>query len=403
MRNLTNSPRTLSCGAIWLAALLVGISTSFSLANEPEAAERETLRVRYRFPEIMVIVYADFPNKPEHQLALAKYTAAQGFNAVEVELDKLEICRQAGLRARLGHIDLNKLLEAAPKLKDDDAVLGYFVSDRRTRDAFPGFAKIAQAFAEADPNHPTLFINRAEYNQFPEFVEIVRPMVLDYYHYHWHHKNHPERYFLYLKMFRELSVKHGIPQMRCLGSNNPPEKIRQSMYVALAYGVQAFHFWPPWFVTCKMDEKRNAVLENDKPVFGLSDQAKTVSAVALELKSIGPTLLKLTNLAVYHTDKVLPMGAESAPADHWLQPEGETCLVGVFEDAEKTRYLLPVNHGVEKASELTLKLTDAAEVELLDRKSAKWTKLEVNRDDERLVLKLNLAPGDGELLRIRSR
>ena len=154
----------------------------------------------------------------------------------------LEVCRKAGLKVRLGNIDFNTLLKAAPKLKDDPTVFGYFVSDRRTKSAFPGFAKIARDFEAADPNHPTLFINRAEYNQFPEFVDVVKPMVLDYYHYHWWQGNHPERYYLYLRMFRDLSVKHGIPQMRCLGSNNPPEKIRQSMYVSLAYGVQAFHF-----------------------------------------------------------------------------------------------------------------------------------------------------------------
>src|SRR5439155_6674768 len=88
---------------------------------------------RYRFPEVVVIVYADFPNEPEHQLALAKYTAEMGFNCVEAELDKLEVCRQAGLKVRLGSNDVDKLLRAAPKLKDDPAVLGYFISDRRSR------------------------------------------------------------------------------------------------------------------------------------------------------------------------------------------------------------------------------------------------------------------------------
>ncbi len=62
-------------------------------------------------------------------------------------------------------------------------MFGYLTSDRRTSGAFPGFAKTARAFEAADPNHPTLFINRAEYNQFPEFVNVVQPMVLDYYHY----------------------------------------------------------------------------------------------------------------------------------------------------------------------------------------------------------------------------
>jgi hypothetical protein len=373
----------------------VALPPSTGHGQEPEGK-----RPKYRFPEIMVIVYADFPNEPEHQLALAKYTASKGFNSVEVELDKLEVCRKAGLKARLGCIDVNKLLQAAPKLKDDDAVLGYFVSDRRSRSAFPGFAKIARDFEAADPNHPTLFINRAEYNQFPEFVDVVKPMVLDYYHYHWYHKNHPERYYHYLRLFRDLSVKHDIPQMRCLGSNNPPEKIRQSMYVALAYGVQAFHFWPPWFVTCKMDKDRNAVLEDGKPVFGLSDQAKTVSEVALELKALSPVLLKLKNQAVYHTDKTLPMGAEKAPADLWFQPEGETFLVSVFHDEQKTRYLMPVNHGVDKARELTLRFKEKLELELLDRKTAKWRTLAIDTSGEHHTVRLTLAPGDGELLRV---
>ena len=63
------------------------------------------------------------------------------------------------------------------------------------RDAVRDFARAeiaprSRAFEAADPNHPTLFINRAEYNQFPEFADIVRPMVLDYYHYHWWQQYH---------------------------------------------------------------------------------------------------------------------------------------------------------------------------------------------------------------------
>jgi hypothetical protein len=305
---------------------------------------------------------------------------------------------------RLGSIDHTTLLKAAAKLKDDPAVFGYFVSDRRQRDAYPGFAEVARAFEAADPNHPTLFINRAEYNQFPELAEVVRPMVLDYYHYHWWPKNHPERYFLYLRMFRDLSLKYDVPQMRCLGSNNPPEKLRQSMYVPLAYGVQAFHFWPPWFVTCKTDKDRNAVLEGGKPVFGLSDAAKTVSEVAAELKVLGAELVKLTSVGVYHTDKQLPIGAEKAPAAHWFQPEGGTCLVGEFRDRAGVSYLLPVNHGVEKASELSLRFADpAVGVELLDRKTAKWRTVELTRAGSGRSLKLALAPGDGELLRVTGR
>jgi hypothetical protein len=385
-----------------LLLLTVVARTSTTFAADPSEPPKETKRAAYKFPEIMVIVYADFPNEPEHQEAMAKYVVSKGFNCVEAELDKLDVCRKAGLKVRLGSIDIDKLLKAAPKLKDDPALFGYFISDRRTKSAFPGFAKTARDFEAADPNHPTLFINRAEYNQFPEFVDVVKPMVLDYYHYHWWPKNHPERYFLYLSMFRDLSVKHDIPQMRCLGSNNPPEKIRQSMYCSLAYGVQAFHFWPPWFVTCKMDKDRNAILEDGKPVFGLSDQAKTVSEICSELKAIGPILLKLKNQAVYHTDKTLPIGTQAAPEDLWFQPEGETFLVSVFEDDAKDTYLMPVNHGVDMERELTVRFkSEETVLELMDRKTGKWQSLALEKDGKQRVLKLKLASGDGELLHVK--
>lgn len=392
--------------ALFLAVKATGADSEPDAAlppiKKPASEPKDAWQCKYRFPEIMVIVYADFPNEPEHQLALAQYTASKGFNCVEVELDKLDVCRKAGLKARLGCIDVGKLLEAAPKLKDDPAVFGYFISDRRSSKAFPGFADIARKFEAADPNHPTLFINRAEYNQFVGFVDVVKPMVLDYYHYHFWHKNHPERYFLYLQMFRDLSVKHGIPQMRCLGANNPPPFIRQSMYVPLAYGVQAFHFWPPWFVSCKMDKDRNAVLENGKPVFslGMGTTAETVSKIALELKVTGPVLIKLKNLAVYHTDKTLPIGAQKAPADFWFQPDGESFLVGVFEDEKKTRFLLPVNHDTGKEGDVTLRFKEPGPVELLDRTTTKWRTLDSEKTGDEWIVKLHLAPGDGELLRV---
>ena len=57
---------------------------------------------------------------------------------------------------------------------------------------------------------------------------------------------------------------------------------------------------------------------------------------------------------------------------------------------------MPVNHGVDKARELTLRFKDKIGLELLDRKTAKWRALELDQG----ALRLHLAPGDGELLRV---
>ena len=131
------------------------------------------------------VTWAEWPDDPKQQDVMAQFIRSNGFNSVEVEIDKLEMCRRNELYARLGDGDLNRLLKNAEKLKDDKSVFAYFISDRRRRNSFPAFANIAKAFQKADPNHPTMFFNRANWNEFYEFTEQVKPMLLDFYHYHW--------------------------------------------------------------------------------------------------------------------------------------------------------------------------------------------------------------------------
>jgi hypothetical protein len=124
------------------------------------------------------------------------------------------------------------------------------------------------------------------------------------------------------------------------------------------------------------------------------------------LKSLSPILVKLTNIAVYHTDAQLPIGAERAPRDSWFHPQGESFWVGEFRDRAGTSYLLPVNHGVDQAHELTLRFDDREiGVEVMDRKTGRWRSLPLEKGEAgcgaSLVLKMQA--GDGELLRIQGR
>lgn len=371
-------------------------SLAFLVICVPARAEETT---KYRYPEFTIVGYADFPNEPEHQLAMAKYTLSKGFTAVEAEARLLDVCRQAGLKIRVGSPSLTKLIADAPKYKDDPAVFGYYVSDRRSRSSFPAWAQIEKQLTAADPNHPALFINSSNMNQFVEFADVVKPRLLTYYHYHYSRVNHPERYYLYMQSFRDLSVKHGIPVMRMHGGHDP--NVRRSMFESVAYGTQGFSFFPPHFIGCAMDQDRNAILdENGRPSFTIAEHAKAISDTALELRVLGPTLLKLTNDAVYHTEKVRLPGANLAPADAWVQPEGETFLVGVFHDSAKTRYLFPVNHGTGKPRELTMKFKDVNAIDMMDRKTGEWRPLRLETVDGTKVLKLTMASSDAELLRV---
>ena len=98
----------------------------------------DEVKMKYRMPALMMVTWAEWPEEPEPQDVMAQFIRSQGFNSVEVEVDKLEMCRRNGLYARLGDGDINNLLKTAAGLKDDKSVFAYFISDRRRRNSFPG-------------------------------------------------------------------------------------------------------------------------------------------------------------------------------------------------------------------------------------------------------------------------
>jgi len=357
------------------------------------------VKVRYRMPAIMFVTHVDWPKDAKHRETMAKFVADKGFNCVEAEMDLLDVCRKHKLYVRLGG-DLNAMLKAAPRLKDDPAVFAYFISDRRRSRSFPTFAKIARAYEKADPNHPTMFINRANWNEFTRFTDQVKPMLLDYYHYHWNPRRHPERNTLYQHMFRELGQKNGIPVMRCVAADVAAGPLRQTMYTGLAYGQQAFHFWPPWHVGHKKDAKGQPLLDKQgKIVPTITPWGETIAAVATDVKVLGPILLRSTSLAVYHTDP-LPIAGQKAPEKLWFQPASNHLVVGHFQDPEKTDYLLVVNRNAGKKQQATLRFKPPVKaVEIIDKRTGKWKPAGLKVDGKRRSLQISIEPGDGQMLR----
>jgi len=366
------------------------------MADKPAAPPK----IRYQMPALMMVTCAEWPKDAKQQDVMAQFIRSQGFNSVEVEVDKLEMCRRNGLYARLGNADINAMLKDAARLKDDKTVFAYFISDRRRARSFPRFAAIAQAFEKADPNHPTMFINRANWNEYHGFVKQVRPMLLDFYHYHWSRRRHPERRFIYLASFRELGQKNGIPVMRCVGSNVPVGQLRQTIYTSLAYGIQGFHFWPPWMFSINTKDGK-PILKDGKIVPRVNLPA--LATVAKEIKPLGPVLIKLRSTAVYHTKPVHPQapGAAAFPADCPVQLSGEHVLVGLFKDAKANDYLMVVNCDAGRQRKTTLSLkTPLKSIERMDKRTGKWAAVEVKRQDGRTSTTLELTPGSGELLRV---
>jgi hypothetical protein len=379
--------------------LCIALATAFTIiasATGEEDVPASKVKVRYRMPSIVLSAHADWPKDPKYRDAMAKFVVDHGFNVVEGGVDVLDVCRKNGLMVQLGGDQAT--LDMAPKLRDDPAVFGYFVSDRRRRDSFPAFAKIARIFEKADPNHPTIFINRAAWNEFGDFAKQVKPMLLDFYHYHAMPRRHAERYYLYLLMFRGLGQEHGIPVMRCTSSSSSPAVLRQTIYTSLAYGVKGFHFWTPWIFAHAKDKDGNAELKDGK--LNMYVTLPHLTDIAKEVRKMSPVLVNCRSIAMYHTDP-LPISGGKAPGDAWCQPSGSQLLVGVLQDEKGVDFLLVTNRhpGMKQEALLSFDATVSA-VEQMDKKTGKWQPMTLEAGGERRTGTLHLAPGDGELLKV---
>ena len=377
------------------ALVLFSASATALFAEEPAA---ETIEARYRMPALIMCTSCEWPEESELQGEMAEFVKANGFNCVEANLEMLELCRENGLYARVGG-DLEAMLSAAPELQDDPAVFCYFISDRQRASAFPGFAQIRQAFEEADPNHPTQFINRAAWNEFYQFAEQVDPMLLDFYHYHW--SRYPERRYIYLAQFRELSQERGIPVMRCVSSSDSPEQLRQTIYTSLAYGVQGFHFWVPWLFSVNRHEDGSSVVEDGE--LSARCNVPALAEIAQEIQPLGPVLLGARSVGAYHTPPVHPEapGASGIPEDFWAQLTGEQILMGVFED-EDNQYLLIVNCDASSERQTTLTLTRELEaIERMNKSTGEWESAGAASEEGQTTLDISLPAGSGDLFRLQ--
>ncbi|MEE3054465.1 MAG: hypothetical protein VYB34_12080 [Planctomycetota bacterium] len=385
-----------------LVAVLLFLFTSGEIARAEEEkkdpAKEAPVKIRYRPPEIMLVTSVDWPASEEHRETMAKFLVEKGINCVEGATDVLDVCRRNGLYVRVGarNGDLGNLLQEIKdlRLKDDPAVFGYFISDRRRSSAFATWARWVQLFEERDPKHPAIFINRALWNEFGQFADVVKPMILDFYHYHWDGKRKPDRYHLYLHMFRDVAKKHGIPVMRCVGTGVSPPQLLQTMYVSLAYGVQAFHFWVPWHVGHQKDEK-GPILKDGKLVPTITPWGETIGQFGKDMRAMGPTLLKSTSLATYYTEPFPQYIGKKIPEELWFTATGGYLVIGHFQDKEKEDYLLVVNShvGQDQKAELTFK-APVSSAQWMDKKTGKWKRA----PGKALATSLTIKPGSGELL-----
>ena len=310
----------------------------------------------WELPEFMISTWGG----PEVEDADAKAAGlvAAGVNTIRWDLDDLETVRRHGLKAIVDGAEPPD----AVRLRDDDTVWGYHLVDEPETDLFPDIARQVEAFRKADSNHPTyvnLFARAGDHAT--EFVDIVKPDFLSYDFYQWWYGDYQKwwegarGYFSRLEQHRSAALRAGIPLINWVEvvankhdarySNVPvpsdsDPKVRQSLYTGLAYGLKGVQ----WFHGGLLYEKGTAEL---------NECGRHVAALNAELNRLGPILIGLESVDVFHTPP-LPRGTRESPLQHWVLPEGGELVLGVFQDGDRHPYLMVVNRRVDHGSHARL-------------------------------------------------
>ena len=348
---------------------------------------------------------------------VAQAMANSGINVVVWEADKLDVCRKYGLKALIPH----PTPEMAAKLKNDDAVWGYHLGDEPYPEStFPPLADQKTALQKADPNHPA-FINMISTTGdfLKAYMNIVKPEFLSYDYYQWRWGS--DRYFEKLEQFREEALKAGVPLACCIESTADPrygegyadngEKLRQSVYTCLTYGVQGVEWYH-----CDGIFKKGTV--------ELTGSGKDIVQLNHEMQLLGPTLMKLRSVDVFHTEP-LPCGTRSTPKEHWVHLIGEEAtaglVLGMFKDDSETDYLdntdidyiMVTNRDYRHAQNVVIRFQskwlgiapwhaakdEKRTVERFDKSTGEWVKIS---SSAAVGFVYYFAPGDGELFKVTS-
>ncbi len=256
--------------------------------------------------------------------------------------------------------DLAKLDPMINTYKDRDKVLGYYLTDEPNANAFKNLGRMVEYLSEKDPTRLS-FINlfptyASEFQlgtdtydeHIEQFMNIVKPELLSYDHYHFFNGYDGTGYFYNLGIIRKWAVKYDVPFcniIQAIGTDSTggpdlnwrvpnANEHRWLVYSSIAYGAKAivwFHWESSWGVTGspKRDEVYASIKQMNKEIMNLS-----------------PYIIGLHSSEVYHTG-TLPSGAAALPQGAIVKSvSGNPDMVlGFFKDDEGADYMVLMNRN----------------------------------------------------------
>ena len=301
---------------------------------------------------------------------------------VRSEADKGRIKREEWKTLSPEEIDA-RIKQVVDACGDSPAVLGYYLQDEPGATLFPGLAhgvaavkKYAPgklAYINLFPGYATIGApdtSQLETPSFTEyleqFVKIVRPQILSYddymVQYSMDFAGAPERrqrYFLDLCEVRRVAKKYGLPFWNIVSANQirpfttvpSPANMALQAYTTLAAGGRGLS-WFTYYVRGY----------DYAPINKAGNRTATwqyLQFVNRQVKTLGPYMNRLESKGVYFTEPAPAEGLDVLPGKLVTSVAADApVMVGEFESADGTPYIMLVNLSLSGSVKLVVSLAD---------------------------------------------
>lgn len=216
-------------------------------------------------------------------------------------------------------------------------------------------------------------------------------------------------YYQNAEIFREACLKYGVKNMSVYlqtcdfggpgaGVRMPTqEELRWNIYTSIAYGAKGYYTFV-WWVPKLNTDMTYAVMNRDGSPSPIYPYMKAINS---EVEKLGPTLMGLDSLEVYHAGSWLPAGTNPVPSGYFWQPLNNVNnhIISHFKDASGREYVMVVNDDYSSSQTLSFNIpskpSNITEV-------SKTTGLEVatNYNSSTGNISAVFLPGEGKLYAI---
>ena len=309
--------------------------------------------------------------------------------------EHLDVLQAAGIKGLFQGVFT---IQDAEAFTNHSALWGYFLADEPHPEDYLWWGEQVKAFHRTDPKHPSMLDPLPMGAGLRDFMDKVDPEFCPGGIYPWQGGNPRSNHFPWLEDYYDLYQTYGVPLTMWTGAQAgnfddpaacPPdnnEKIRYDCYSSIAYGVKGIH----WFVL-------DVILGPDNQLYPAGEDVAEVNG---ELKNLGPWLVQLESVNVYHTAP-LPSSTRQVPADHWVQLDTNDIVLGMFKDPNMNDYMFITNRSITTTPTVQVEFRqEVPGVQKLNKATGEWETLTVDDSGQYQTVDLPLGKGDGELLRI---